>query len=119
MTLMGRHYRMPAERAYQLGLVDEIYETPEAMHAAADEMAHQMLENSPQAMALSKQAVWGALELGYEDALTKGWDLLKGHWAHPDFKEGPRAFGEKRTPKWNVDPKARIDNEDKFDEDKS
>ena len=59
MTLMGRHYRMSAERAYQLGLVDEIYDTPDAMRAAADEMAHLLLENSPTAMALSKQAVWG------------------------------------------------------------
>ncbi len=112
MTLLGRHYRMPAERAYQLGLVDELYETPDAMRAAAEEMARQMLDNSPRAMALSKQAVWGSLELGYEDALTAGWDLLKGHWQHPDFKEGPRAFGDKRTPRWNVDPDARIRLED-------
>ena len=112
MTLMGRHYRMPAERAFQLGLVDELYETHEAMRAAAEEMAEQMLENSPRSMALSKQAVWGALEHGYQDALDKGWDLLKGHWSHPDFIEGPRAFGEKRAPRWNLDSRAQISEAD-------
>jgi enoyl-CoA hydratase/carnithine racemase len=108
MTLMGRHYRMPAERAYQLGLVDELADTPAAALALADEMAAQMLENSPQAMALSKQAVWGAVEQGYADALEKAWGLLRVHWGHPDFKEGPRAFAEKRDPVWNPDPNARM-----------
>ncbi|MBJ19150.1 MAG: enoyl-CoA hydratase/isomerase family protein [bacterium] len=109
MTLMGRHYRMSAERAHQLGLVEELFDTPEALRAGAEKMARQLLENSPQAMSLSKQAVWGAMEYGYEDALTRGWDLLKSHWPHPDFTEGPRAFGEKRAPRWNPDPNARDD----------
>ncbi len=109
MTLMGRHYRMSAERAHQLGLVEELFDTPEALRAGAEKMARQLLENSPQAMSLSKQAVWGAMEYGYEDALTRGWDLLKSLWPHPDFTEGPRAFGEKRAPRWNPDPNARDD----------
>jgi enoyl-CoA hydratase/carnithine racemase len=112
MTLMGRHYRMPAERAYQLGLVDELYDTPDALREAAEKMAYQLLENSPQAMALSKEAVWGGMELGYADALAAGWNLLKLHWSHPDFKEGPRAFAEKRAPRWNPDPDARNDEAD-------
>ena len=109
MTLMGRHYRMSAERAYQLGLVDELYDSPDALRQAAEEMARQLLENSPQAMALSKEAIWGGMELGYADALSAGWNLLKLHWSHPDFQEGPRAFAEKREPRWNPDPDARSD----------
>ena len=68
--------------------------------------------NSPRAMALSKQAVWGALEHGYREACEKGWDLLRGHWSHPDFVEGPRAFAEKRPPRWNPDPNARSRSEE-------
>jgi E-phenylitaconyl-CoA hydratase len=109
MTLVGRKYRMPAERAYQLGLVDELVETPADLAACADEMAEAMLENSPQAMALSKQAVWGSLEQGYRDALESAWALLRVHWGHPDFQEGPRAFAEKREPRWNPNPNARIE----------
>jgi len=40
-------------------------------------------------------------------ALNYAWELLKSHWAHPDFCEGPTAFAEKRAPVWNADPNAR------------
>ena len=60
----------------------------------------ELFESSPQALALSQQAVWGALEHGYTDAMERGWDLLRSHWSHPDFREGPRAFAEGRTPRW-------------------
>jgi len=107
MTLMGRHYRMPARRAYELGLVDELVASPGELLPLAQTMARGMLENSPQAMALSKQAVWGAMERGYTEALHYAWALLRLHWGHPDFLEGPRAFAEKRKPRWNPDPNAR------------
>ncbi len=107
MTLQGRDFRLPAERAWQLGLVDELVETPAEVLPAALEIARSMLKNSPQAMALSKQAVWGSLERGYRDALEAAWGLLRLHWMHPDFSEGPRAFAEKRDPRWNPDPNAR------------
>lgn len=107
MTMMGKSYRLKAERAYQLGLVDELVETPADLRKAAEEMARAILQNSPQAVSLSKQAVWGAMEHGYRDALEHAWSLLRIHWSHPDFEEGPRAFGEKRDPVWNPDPNAR------------
>jgi enoyl-CoA hydratase/carnithine racemase len=107
MTLLGRHYRMPARRAYELGLVDELVARPSDALPTALAMAEQMLENSPQAMAISKQAVWGSLEQGYAAALEQAWALLRLHWSHPDFSEGPQAFAEKRPPRWNPDPNAR------------
>ncbi len=107
MTLMGKGYRLKADRAYQLGLVDELVPRPDDLRKAAEEMARVILENSPQAVSLSKQAVWGSLERGYQDALEHAWSLLRLHWAHPDFEEGPRAFAEKREPNWNPDPNAR------------
>ena len=111
MTLLGKAYRLDAERAHQLGLVDELVEEPADLVACANEMAEAMLANSPQAMALSKQAVWGGLEQGYSQALERAWGLLRSHWTHPDFIEGPRAFGEGRDPEWNPDPKARIEDD--------
>ncbi|MDJ0868090.1 MAG: enoyl-CoA hydratase/isomerase family protein [Myxococcota bacterium] len=112
MTLLGRSYRMPARRAYELGLVDELVATPADLAPAAQAMADAMLESSPQALALSKQAVWGAVEHGYSAALEHAWALLRVHWGHPDFGEGPRAFAEKRKPEWNPDPNARAKGED-------
>ena len=111
MTLVGRDYRLPAARAHQLGLVDELVAAPADVLPAALELARSMLANSPQAMALSKQAVWGSVERGYRDALESAWALLRLHWGHPDFREGPRAFAEKRAPCWNPDPDARSEDE--------
>jgi enoyl-CoA hydratase/carnithine racemase len=98
---------MPAERAYQLGIVDILEPTASAAMERAVELATMMAANSPSAMRLSKQAIWGTVEQGYERSLERGWELLKLQWNHPDFEEGPKAFGEKRAPRWNVDPNAR------------
>ncbi len=106
MTLMGRHYRMPARRAYELGLVDELVAKPADLMPKAQEMAALIKGNSPAATARSKQAIWGSLEEGYTESLEEGWELIKEQWGHPDFKEGPRAFTDKRTPAWNPDPEA-------------
>jgi enoyl-CoA hydratase/carnithine racemase len=108
MTLQGSSFRLGAERAFQLGLVDELTETPDDARKVAQEIAQQMLKNSPNAMALSKKAIWGSLEKGYEKSLNEGWDLLRSHWKHPDFIEGPKAFAEKREPRWNPDPNTKI-----------
>jgi E-phenylitaconyl-CoA hydratase len=103
MTLLGRHYRMPARRAYELGLVDELVATPADLAPAVQTMLDAILQSSPRALALSKQAVWGALERGYRDALEHGWSLVRGHWSHPDFAEGGRAFAERRAPRWQIE----------------
>lgn len=107
MTLMGSNYRLSSERAHQLGLVDELVDTPDEARELARDMALQMLKNSPQAMALSKKSIWASLEQGYEQSLETGWGLLRSHWTHPDFEEGPKAFAEKREPVWNPDPDAK------------
>lgn len=107
LTLAGRGYRMSADRAYQLGLVDLLEPDAALALAKARELAKMMAANSPNAMMLSKQAIWGSVEEGYERALERGWGLLMLQWSHPDFEEGPKAFGEKRAPIWNPNRNAR------------
>ncbi|ASL17532.1 enoyl-CoA hydratase/isomerase family protein [Mycobacterium intracellulare] len=99
MTLMGKHYRMPAQRAYQLGLVDEVYPVEELL-PAADEMARLMMQGSPRAMAVSQEALWKSLDMGYTQATDLGWALVRSHWNHPDVTEGPKAYTERRQPQW-------------------
>lgn len=101
MTLMGRDYRLPAQRAYQLGLVDELVAQDQVM-ATAEEIARSIARNSPAAVSLSQQAIWNSLEMGYTQACEYGWALLRMHWGHPDSKEGPRAFNERREPQWTT-----------------
>jgi enoyl-CoA hydratase/carnithine racemase len=108
MALAGRSYRMPAERAWMLGMIDLLEDNADDVMARARSLAHMMCGNSPQAMALTKRAIWATTELADPAAPVYGWELLKSQWAHPDFIEGPSAFLEKRAPIWNPDPNARI-----------
>jgi E-phenylitaconyl-CoA hydratase len=101
MTLMGKDYRMSATRAYELGLVDELIERDELMKSA-QEMAAVIAANSPAAVQRSKQAIWQSRDLGYTQAAEYAWALVRMQWGHPDFREGPQAFREKRTPRWGT-----------------
>ncbi|MCD9029741.1 enoyl-CoA hydratase/isomerase family protein [Luteimonas sp. BDR2-5] len=107
LGLAGRAYRMPAERAWQLGMVDLLEPGPGEALARARELARAITANSPQAMAHTKRAIWASTEMPDPAAHDHGWELLKSHWSHPDFEEGPRAFAEKRKPDWDPDPNAR------------
>jgi enoyl-CoA hydratase len=100
MAFVGRHERMSAQRAYELGMVSEVVDPPERLRDAAQELAEKIARNSPAAMAATKRALWGALELGLTDACKAGSRELVGMWGHPDQEEGPRAFAEKREPRW-------------------
>jgi E-phenylitaconyl-CoA hydratase len=101
MTLEGKSYRLGAPRAYQLGLVDELCAPGEELeHALA--IAENVARNSPRANRLSKQAVWASIGVPHEQSAEYAWALARLHWNHPDFKEGPRAFAEKRDPEWQA-----------------
>jgi E-phenylitaconyl-CoA hydratase len=107
MSLQGRDFRLGAQRAYELGLVDELTPVGGSLDGAL-EIASSIAANSPQATAYTQQAIWGSLEMPYQQALEHAWALIRLHWGHPDFIEGPRAFSEKREPHWNPDPDARV-----------
>lgn len=107
LGLCGRDYRMPAERAYALGVIDLLEADTAAALARAEALAGMILSNSPQAVALTKRAIWTSTEMPDPAAAAHAWELLKSQWSHPDFEEGPRAFLEKRAPRWNPDPNAR------------
>jgi enoyl-CoA hydratase/carnithine racemase len=100
MAFMGKYERMGPERAHELGMISEIVDPPEQLRARAQEIGETIAKNSPAAMAATKKALWGALELGLTDACKAGAQHLVGMWGHPDQDEGPRAFAEKREPEW-------------------
>ena len=100
MALVGRHERMSAERAYQLGMISQIVDPPENLRAEAQTLAEKIARNSPAAMLASKRALWGALEMGLTDACREGAQDLVSMWGHPDQEEGPQAFAAKRDAEW-------------------
>jgi enoyl-CoA hydratase/carnithine racemase len=101
MALVGRHERLSAQRAYQLGISSQIVDPPERLRDEAQSLAEKIARNSPAALRASKQALWGALESGLTDACRIGAQHLASLWGHPDQDEGPRAFAERRDPIWS------------------
>ena len=99
LALAGRHERMDAARAHQLGIVSQVVD-PAELQRSATELADKIARNSPAAMAHTKRALWGALELGLTDACRAGAAELVAMWGHPDQLEGPKAFVERREPRW-------------------
>jgi enoyl-CoA hydratase/carnithine racemase len=102
MALVGRYERMNAARAYELGMVSQIVDPPEDLRVVAQELGETIARNSPAAMAATKKALWGALEMGLTDACRAGAQHLVSMWGHPDQEEGPRAFAERRDARWTV-----------------
>jgi enoyl-CoA hydratase/carnithine racemase len=72
MALVGRHERMSAHRAYELGIVSEVLDTPDVLRDAAQALAEKIAQNDPVAIATTKRILWGALELGLTDARRAG-----------------------------------------------
>jgi enoyl-CoA hydratase len=105
MAFVGRYERMSAQRAYELGMVSQVVDPPEQLREEAQDLAEKIARNSPAAMAATKRALVGALELGLTDACKAGAAELVSMWGHPDQTEGPLAFTEKREPDWaELDP---------------
>jgi enoyl-CoA hydratase/carnithine racemase len=62
MVLAGRHERVGARRAHELGMVGEIVDPPERLREAARDLALTVARNSPEHLAAVKRALWQALE---------------------------------------------------------
>jgi enoyl-CoA hydratase/carnithine racemase len=100
MALVGRHERLTAARAYELGLISQVVDPPDRLRDEAQALGETIARNSPAAMAATKRALWGALEVGLTEACRAGARELVSLWGHPDQQEGPRAFAERREAVW-------------------
>jgi enoyl-CoA hydratase/carnithine racemase len=100
MALVGRYERISAARALELGMVSQVVDPPERLRDEAQVLAEKVARNSPAAMRATKRALWAALEMGLTDACRSGARELTSLWGHPDQEEGPKAFAERREPRW-------------------
>ena len=93
---------IPAAEALRWGLVSSVVPVEEVLEAAKA-LAGRITANAPLAVAASKAIVKAACDEGspYDKtvwALSR--ELQAEVWASEDAKEGPKAFAEKRAPKW-------------------
>jgi enoyl-CoA hydratase/carnithine racemase len=100
MALLGRHERLSAGEALAAGLVSEVV-ADDALLPRADELARLIAGNSPAATARSRKVIREFERFLIGRQLEAGWAEIRAHWSHPDSKEGPAAFIERREPRWD------------------
>lgn len=102
MILTGRF--IDAQEAWSLGLVNEVV-APDALMTTVDAWCDDILANSPASIRASKQSVMRGLD---EPSLEAAMQHQESYPAYADWmksadaREGPRAFAEKRKPKWQA-----------------
>ncbi len=100
MILTGR--RVTAREGHELGFVNEVVPAADLM-TAARRWAAMIVELSPMSVRASKAAVLRGLdESSLADAIAgqSRYAEVAALFRSQDFVEGPRAFAEKRPPRW-------------------
>ena len=97
LLLTGRIFG--ADEAYRIGLVNEVVPLADLM-PAAERWAAEILECSPLSVQLTKEAAFDGLQHSVDDALERDTTGCERLLASADFVEGPKAFAEKRKPRW-------------------
>jgi enoyl-CoA hydratase/carnithine racemase len=100
MMLTGRHEYIDAQEAYRIGLVSEVTK-PDALMNASIALAKKIAANSPAAVEQAIRTLWDTLEQPLSEALDHSMQRSASLRGHPDSIEGPRAWMEKREPKWS------------------
>jgi len=69
LALAGRHERLSAERAYELGIASEVVE-PAELRARAQALGELIAQRPPELLQATKRALWRALEVSLSQART-------------------------------------------------
>ncbi|GLX80820.1 enoyl-CoA hydratase [Thalassotalea eurytherma] len=97
MILCGE--RIKAEKALQIGLVEEVVESGEGLTAALT-LASKVAKQSPVAVTACKELIQMNRSMPIADALPKERDAFVDLFDSEDQKEGVNAFLEKRAAIW-------------------
>jgi enoyl-CoA hydratase/carnithine racemase len=101
IALTGRHERVSAQRAYELGLVSEVVEH-DRLGERAREVAALVNRNAPLAVRGTRLAIRKSLDLPLHEAEILAETFRERVVRTDDAKEGPAAFVEKREPNWTA-----------------
>jgi enoyl-CoA hydratase len=88
-----------AERGHALGLVNRLTEPGQALTAAL-ELAAQIAENGPLALAATKRILRESVDWPEAEFFTRQAQIADPVSASEDAREGATAFAEKRAPVW-------------------
>jgi enoyl-CoA hydratase/carnithine racemase len=101
LALMGRQERLSAQRAYDLGLVTEVI-PHEQLQTRVGEIVALLHRNAPLAVRGTRLAIRKGLGLPLHEAELLAETYRERVTRTEDAREGPKAFLEKRAPKWTA-----------------
>lgn len=101
MELMLTGDPIPADRAHALGLVNYVTTQDKLMETTL-ELAGRIAANAPLAVQRAMQVTKRAMMDSDDDLWAASADAMRFLAGTEDFKEGPRAFIEKRAPVWKA-----------------
>ena len=101
VALTGRHERLGAQRAYELGLVSEVVEHDRLLERAR-EVVELVNRNAPLAVRGTRLAIRKTIDLPLHEAEILAETFRERVVRTDDAKEGPLAFVEKRPPNWTA-----------------
>lgn len=97
MLLTGKP--ITAAQALAAGLVNRVVAAGELDRTIA-EMTDAIVAASPATIRIGKAAFYDQLHLDEPEAYGRAVEVMSANMAHPDAREGIRAFLEKRQPRW-------------------
>ena len=100
VALTGKHERMSAQRAYELGMISEVVEHDRLLERAR-EIAALVNRNAPLAVRGTRLAMRKTIDLPLHEAEIMAEAYRERVVRTDDAREGPLAFMEKRAPEWN------------------
>jgi enoyl-CoA hydratase/carnithine racemase len=99
VALTGRHERISASRAYELGMISEVVEH-DRLGTRARELAQLINRNAPLAVRGTRLAIRKGMDVPLHEAEVMAEAFRERVVRTDDAKEGPLAFMEKREPEW-------------------
>jgi enoyl-CoA hydratase len=88
-----------AQRAYEIGLVNQVVPSGTALEAAKA-LAARIVANGPLAVAISKQVIQESADWSDDEMWNKQQEIVMPVFGSEDAMEGSIAFAEKRAPNW-------------------
>jgi enoyl-CoA hydratase/carnithine racemase len=90
---------IPAQRAYEIGLINRVVDAGSERHEAIA-LANKIAAKSAHTLKIGKEAFYKQRELDLESAYRYTAQVMTENMLARDAEEGIGAFVEKRTPKW-------------------